>query len=78
MAAGNKASSHRWKQYYQMLPGDDEGNQNMSSFSEFYMNTKADEVSNLRELVEDQDTVFLGVDNGNVLILHSPKYFGGT
>ena len=72
------ASNNNWTQYYKALPGDDEGNRNMTSFPEFCSNTSADEISKLRELVVDPITIFLGASNGKVLILRSPTNFGGT
>ena len=71
-------NSNSWKQYYEILPGDDEGNKNMRSFSDFSSDTSTDGVSKLRDLVEDPNTVFLGASNGKILILHSPTNFGGT
>ena len=73
--SGNNSS---WKQHFRDLPGDDEGNQNMFSFTNFCKSTTASNVTKLRELTEEKDTVFFGTTNGKVLILHSPINFGGT
>ena len=72
------ANNNSWNDYFDSLPGDDEGNKNMAIFSEFCSNTKASASSKLRDLVEDADTVFLGAYNGKVIVLHSPTNFGGT
>ena len=74
-ATGN---SNSWKQFYESLPGDDEGNKNMVSFSKFCSDTSVDKVSKLRDLTEEKDSVFFGANNGKVIILHSPTNFGGT
>ena len=44
-------NSNSWKQYYEILPVDDEGNKNMRSFSDFSSDTSTDGVSKLRDLV---------------------------
>ena len=71
-------NSNNWQQFYESLPGDDEGNKNMVSFSEYCSNVSNDNDSKLRELVEDGDTVFVGTMNGKIIIMHSPTNFGGT
>ena len=70
-------NSNNWQQFYESLPGDDEGNRNMVSFSEFCSNASSDKTK-LRDLVEDVDTVFVGSMNGKIIIMHSPTNFGGT
>jgi hypothetical protein len=71
-------NSNNWQQFFESLPGDDEGNRNMASFSEFCTNVNSDKASKLRDLVEESDTMFLGTMNGKIIIMHSPTNFGGT
>jgi hypothetical protein len=62
-ATGN---SNSWKQFYESLPGEYEGNKKMVSFSKFSSDTSTDKVLKLRSLIEDKDSVFFGVNNGKV------------
>ena len=71
-------NSNSWKQYIHSLPGDDEGNKNVSNFTKYYTKFDASKVSKLRDLVEDEDIIFLGNIKRNITLFHSPKNFGGT
>ena len=71
-------NSNNWQQFYESLPGDDEGNKNAVSFSEYCSNVSSDNASKLRDLVEDGDTMFVSTMNGRIIIMHSPTNFGGT
>jgi hypothetical protein len=43
------------------------------------LNSNNNDVTKLRQLVEEIDTVILAADaNNRIMILHSPKNFGGT
>ena len=68
-------NSNSWKQYLHSLPGDDEGNINVSNFTGFCTRIDANKVSKLRDLAEDEDVIFLGSAKGKVTIFHSPKNF---
>ena len=71
-------NSKSWKQYIHSLPRDDEGNKNVSNFTEYCTKFDASKVSKLRDLVEDEDVIFLGNIKGKITLFHSPKNFGGT
>ena len=71
-------TNNNWQQFYESLPGDDKGNKNMVSFSEYCSNVSNDNDTKLRDLVEDADTMFVGTMNGKIIIRHSSTTFGGT
>ena len=71
-------NSNNWQQFYESLPGDDEENMNMVSFSEYCSNVSGDNASKLRDLVEDGNTMCVGTMNGKIIIMHSPTNFEGT
>jgi hypothetical protein len=54
------------------------GNRNLQAFSDILSSGDSNKVK-LRASVEEIHTVILAADsNGNIMILHSPKNFGGT
>jgi hypothetical protein len=56
----------------------DAGNQNLKAFSKI-LSSNDNNVTKLRRLVKEIDTVILAADaNNRIMILHSPKNFGGT
>ena len=71
-------NSNSWKQHLHSLPGDDEGNKNMVNFTKYCTNVVASKISKLRDLVEDEDVIFLGNIKGEITLFHSPTNFGGT
>ena len=50
----------------------------MSNFTEYCTKFDSSKVSELRDLVEDEDIIFLGNMKGKITLFHSPKNFGGT
>jgi hypothetical protein len=67
-----------WVNWFINHPSNDEGNKNLQSFSDILSAGLLEELK-LKQLVEEIDTVILAADaNKNILILHSPKNFGGT
>ena len=56
----------------------DTGNKNIQAFSDILSSGDSDEVK-LQALVKEMDTAILAADsNKDIMILHSPKNFGGT
>jgi hypothetical protein len=54
------------------------GNQNLKAFRKI-LSSNNNNVTKLWQLVEEIDTVILAADaNYRIMILHSPKNFGGT
>ena len=66
-------NSNSGKQYIHSLPGDDEGNKNVLNFTEYCTKFDASKVSKLRDIVEDEDVIFLGNIKGKITLFHSPK-----
>jgi hypothetical protein len=67
-----------WVNWFINHPSNDEGNKNLQSFSNILSAGLSEELK-LKQLVKEIDTVILAADaNKNILILHSPKNFGGT
>ena len=67
-----------WKQYYLSLSGNDQGNQNMESFS-LSMSSNQSNGARLNSLMEDVDTViFIADENKKVAVIHIPKNHRGT
>ena len=71
-------NSNSWKQHLQSLPGHDEGNKNMVNFTKYCTKIVAIKISKLRDLVEDEDVIFLGNIKGKITLFHIPTNFGGT
>ena len=60
------------------LPNNEDGNRNMAAFSSI-LEAGLSEEEKLQSLVEEINTVILAADaNNKIMILHSPKNFGGT
>ena len=67
-----------WKQFYLSLPGNEQGNKNMGSFS-LSMSSSQSADARMNSLTEDVDTViFIADENKKVAVIHSPKNHGGT
>jgi hypothetical protein len=67
-----------WAEWFINHANNDAGNRNLAGFSGILSSGDPVE-SKIRALVEEIDTIILAADaNGNVMILHSPKNFGGT
>ena len=67
-----------WAEWFINHANNDAGNRNLAGFSGILSSGDPAE-SKIRALVEEIDTIILAADaNGNVMILHSPKNFGGT
>ena len=60
-------NSNSWKQYIHSLPGDDEGNKNVSNFTEYCTKFDASKVSKLRDLVEDDVGIRSFLLNGDII-----------
>ena len=75
MASPNRNS---WKQHLHSLPGDYEGNINMVNFTKYCTKFVTSMISKLRDLVEDEDVIFLGNIKGKIILFHSPTNFGGA
>eukprot|EP00957_Ditylum_brightwellii_P171036 13020023-Ditylum_brightwellii.AAC.1 len=66
-----------WKEVFNLLPENKQGNRNISAFS-LALKASKSQKEKLRSLTEDVDTVFLvAADKKNIVILHSPRNFGG-
>jgi len=50
------ANNNSWKQHYEEIPGDDEGDKNAKSFSEYCIDTDVSATSKLRDLTKDNNT----------------------
>ena len=67
-----------WIEWFSNHPHNEDGNRNMAAFSSI-LESGLSEEEKLRSLVEEIDTVILAADaNNKIMILHSPKNFGGT
>ena len=70
--------TNAWKQHFLSLPGNEQGNRNMESFSLSMSSTQSIGVR-LNSFAEDVDTVIFIADlNKKVAVIHSPKNHGGT
>ena len=72
------ANSNSWKQHFEQIAGDDEGDKNAKNFSKYCTEIDENDASKLRDLTEDSNTLFVGSSNGKIILLHNPKNFGGT
>jgi hypothetical protein len=67
-----------WADWFINNKSNDAGNRNLQAFSEILSSGDSNKAK-LQALVEKIDTVILAADsNGDIMILHSPKNFGGT
>jgi hypothetical protein len=67
-----------WSNWFINHASNNTGNQKLKAFSKI-LNSKDNNVTKLRRLVEEINTVILSADaNNSIMILHSPKNFGGT
>ena len=67
-----------WRDYFMNHPNTDAGNENISEFTAA-LSVELEDFERVEALVEEIDTVILAADaDGQILILHSPKRFGGT
>ena len=67
-----------WKKFYQSLPGNDEGNQNLPNFTTPMGEGNIKEDC-LKALTKDINSTFIGADaSKNIMIFHSMINFGGT
>mmetsp|Transcript_12865 Transcript_12865/g.27933 ORF Transcript_12865/g.27933 Transcript_12865/m.27933 type:complete len:153 (-) Transcript_12865:66-524(-) len=70
--------SNAWNQYFLSLPGNEQGNRNMESFS-LSMSSNQSMGARLKSLTEEVDSVIFIVDeNKKVSVIHSLKNHGGT
>jgi hypothetical protein len=67
-----------WATYFVNHASNDAGNRNLQAFSDV-LGSEVSTEAKLRDLVDELDTVILAADaNRNIMLLHSPKNFGGT
>ena len=67
-----------WTEWFSNHPNNEDGNRNMAAFSSI-LEAGLSEEEKLQSLVEEINTVILAADaNNKIMILHSPKNFGGT
>jgi len=67
-----------WTEWFSNLPNNKDSNRNMAAFSSI-LEAGLSEEEKLRSLVGEIDTVILAANaNNKIMILHSPKNFGGT
>ena len=67
-----------WATYFVYHVNNDAGNRNLQAFSDVLGSEVLTEAK-LRDLVDELDTVILAADEKrNIMLLHSPKYFGDT
>ena len=67
-----------WANWFINHKNNDTGNKNIQAFGGILSSGDSDKVKP-QALVEEMDTIILAPDsNKNIMILHSPKNFGGT
>ena len=67
-----------WRDYFMNHPNTDAGNENMTAFTAA-LSSELEDDERVESLVEEIDTVILAADaDAQLLIIHSPKRFGGT
>ena len=67
-----------WAEWFINNPNNEAGNNNLQAFSDV-LGSEVSTEAKIRDLVDQIDTVILIADaNRNIMLLHSPKYFGGT
>ncbi len=71
-------AQHPWSNWFINHFGNDTGNRNLQEFS-IILSSEENEVKKLQSLVKEIDTVNLAAyANNNIMIMHSPKNFGGA
>jgi hypothetical protein len=72
------ATHTTWSNWFVNHASNHAGNQNLKAFNEI-LNSNNNDATKLWQLVKEIDTVILAADeNKRIMILHSPKNFGGT
>ncbi len=72
------ATNTTWSNWFINHASNNAGNQNLKGFSKI-LSSNNNNVTKLRQLVKEIDTVILAADaNNHIMILHSPKNFVGT
>jgi hypothetical protein len=72
------ATHTTWSNWFVNHASNDAGNQNLKAFSKI-LNSNDNDATKLRQLVEEINTVILSADSNKcIMVLHSPKNFGGT
>ncbi len=67
-----------WATHFVNHANNDAGNMNLQAFSDIF-GSKVSTEAKLRDLVDELDTLILAADKKrNIMLLHSPKKFGGT
>ena len=67
-----------WVTHFVNHANNDAGNKNLQAFSDV-LGSEVSTEAKLRDLVDELDTVILAADaKRNIMLLHSPKNFGGT
>jgi hypothetical protein len=72
------ATHTTWSNWFVNHASNNAGNQYLKAFSKI-LSSNINDVTELQQLVKEIDTVILAADaNNRIMILHSPKNFGGT
>lgn len=72
------ATQPNWSDWFINLPSNDAGNQNFQAFSDS-LSSGETEAAKLLQVTEEIDTVILAANaSREVMMLHSPRNFGGT
>jgi hypothetical protein len=72
------ATHTTWSNWFVKHASNDAGNQNLKAFNK-NLNSNINDATKLGRLVEETDTFILAAGaNKCIMILHSPKNFGGT
>ena len=72
------ATQPNWSDWFINLPSNDAGNQNFQAFSDS-LSSGESEAAKLLQVTEEIDTVILAANaSREVMMLHSPRNFGGT
>ncbi len=67
-----------WSEWFTNHPSNDAGNLNLQAFSNI-LGSGDTEATKLQQVTEEIDTVILAANGSNgIIMLHSPKNFGGT
>ena len=67
-----------WAEWFINNPNNEAGNSNLQAFSDI-LGSEVSFEAKIRDLVDEIDTVILIADaNRNIMLIHSPKNFGGT
>ena len=72
------AASNTWRAYFENLPNDDDGNRNVSAFSNL-VHSDTDLEDKIAALSEERESISLVADGEiKIKFIHSPHNFGGT